>query len=301
MKKKLLITVMALAMTLSFAACSEKKAENDTVSSEQTESPEQSAKEEDKKDDTKSTTGQTSLKDFSKGFDMLSGEEFEVLASYAEGEGITTSVKGRNGSVGCFLTNGDATLVTIDYENDTNELYIASYGLDEKGEVEGISVLSLDDAIFMSDNARVCAGTVSFLDITNALMIEFRGDAYTYADGITYRIALIEISEDGHLSLVMDKGLAGSGDEDITSDLRAEFNGATGFGVSQREMEVAFYYGNLLLTQYDATIVAGYHYQSEAAKFSDAGDWDKASENATKLYDLSSGDEVITWAVGTFE
>ena len=294
MKKRLLILTMAFALILSAVGCSKKQAEPDVT--EQTEE-----KEKETKEDTKSTKGQTSLQEFAKGFDCLSGETFELTASYSENEGITSSVNGRNGTVGYFLTNGDATLVTIDYENDTNELYIASYGLDANGEVEGISVVSLNDAIFMSDNARVCAGTLSFLDITNALMIEFRGNAYTYADGVTYRIVLIEITEDGHLVTAMDKGLAGSGDEDITSDLRTEFNGMTGFGVSQQEMEDAFYYGNLLLTQYDATIVAGYNYQSESAKYADAGDWDKADEITSKLYQLSEGDAGVSWATGTFE
>ena len=294
MKKRLLILTMAFALILSAVGCSKKQAEPDVT--EQTEE-----KEKETKEDTKSTKGQTSLQEFAKGFDCLSGETFELTASYSENEGITSSVNGRNGTVGYFLTNGDATLVTIDYENDTNELYVASYGLDANGEIEGLSVVSLDNAIFMSDNARVCAGTLSFLDITNALMIEFRGNAYTYADGVTYRIVLIEITEDGHLVTAMDKGLAGSGDEDITSDLRTEFNGMTGFGVSQQEMEDAFYYGNLLLTQYDATIVAGYNYQSESAKYADAGDWDKADEITSKLYQLSEGDAGVSWATGTFE
>lgn len=293
MKKKLLIITLAVAMVFSAVACSKK---TDTVKEEV-----KQEKKEEKNEESKSTAGQTSLNDFAKGFDSLSGENFEVLASYSDNEGITTSVNGRNGTVGYFLTNGDATLVTIDYENDTNELYVASYGLDASGEVEGISVISLNDAIFMSDNARVCAGTLSFLDINNALMIEYRGNAYTYADGVTYRIVLIEISEDGQLSVAMDNGLSGSGDEDITSDLRAEFNGMTGFGVSQQEMEDAFYYGNLLLTQYDATIVAGYNYQSESAKYADAGDWDKADEITSKLYQLSEGDAGVSWATGTFE
>ncbi len=294
MKKRLLILTMAFALILSAVGCSKKQEEPDVT--EQTEEKEQETKE-----DTKSTKGQTSLQEFAKGFDCLSGETFELTASYSENEGITSSVNGRNGTVGYFLTNGDATLVTIDYENDTNELYVASYGLDANGEIEGLSVVSFDNAIFMSDNARVCAGTLSFLDITNALMIEFRGNAYTYADGVTYRIVLIEITEDGHLVTAMDKGLAGSGDEDITSDLRTEFNGMTGFGVSQQEMEDAFYYGNLLLTQYDATIVAGYNYQSESAKYADAGDWDKADEITSKLYQLSEGDAGVSWATGTFE
>lgn len=293
MKKKLLIITLAVAMVFSAVACSKK---TDTVKEEV-----KQEKKEEKNEESKSTAGQTSLNDFAKGFDSLSGENFEVLASYSDNEGITTSVNGRNGTVGYFLTNGDATLVTIDYENDTNELYVASYGLDASGEVEGISVISLNDAIFMSDNARVCAGTLSFLDINNALMIEYRGNAYTYADGVTYRIVLIEISEDGQLSVAMDNGLSGSGDEDITSDLRAEFNSMTGFGVSQQEMEDAFYYGNLLLTQYDATIVAGYNYQSESAKYADAGDWDKADEITSKLYQLSEGDAGVSWATGTFE
>ena len=294
MKKRLLILTMAFALILSAVGCSKKQAEPDVT--EQTEE-----KEKETKEDTKSTKGQTSLQEFAKGFDCLSGETFELTATYSENDGITSKVKGRNGTVGYFLTNGDATLVTIDYENDTNELYIASYGLDANGEVEGISVVSLNDAIFMSDNARVCAGTLSFLDINNALMIEYRGNAYTYADGVTYRIVLIEISEDGQLSVAMDNGLSGSGDEDITADIRDEFNSTTGFGVSQDEMEDAFYYGNLLLTQYDATIVAGYNYQSEASKLADADNWDGASEIASKLYGLSEGDAGISWATGTFE
>lgn len=298
MKKRLILMTMLLTLSISFCACSDKK--SDLTDDSETVTTEAVAEEAEDTSEKPDGTQYTSLQDFAKGFASVNGESFTVSAGYSEDAGIQSSVESKSGMIGSFLTNNDSTLITIDYENDKNALVVTSYVLNQDGVVEEKGSVTFEDAIFMSDNARVCVGNLSFLDINNAIMVEARGEAYTYADGIYYHIGLVEVAEDGSLHEQMNSGLAGSGDEDITAKIRDEFNLATGSGISQQEMEDAFYYGNLLLTQNDATILAGYSYQSEAAKYADSSAWDKASEIGSHLYELSAG-ETVAWATGKFD
>ncbi len=291
--------MMCMALAFSACACSNKKSDSADAGESVVASEE---KVEDANDSSAKTDGAqyTSLQDFAKGFSSINGETFTVNAGCSENTGIEISAESKSGMIGSFMTNGDSTLITVDYENDKNALVISSYVLNASGVVEEKGSVTFEDAIFMSDNARVCVSNLSFLDINNAIMVEARGDAYTYADGITYRICLIEVGDDGSLHEQMNSGLAGSGDEDITSDIREEFNQATGFGISQPEIEAASYYRNLLTTPNAATILASYSYQSEAAKYADSSAWDKASEIGSQLYNLTEG-ETITWATGVFD
>jgi hypothetical protein len=176
-----------------------------------------------------------------------------------------------------------------------------SFVINEAKEVEGYSQVVVNDLIEFCDDNRILFSEITPEMNKNVIMIESRSLAYTYADGVKYRLVLVDISDDGTLSVSYDDSLAGSGDEDITSMLRQGFNEATGRNYDKDTFEDAFYRDNLLIEQEGNPVHASITFKSESSKLADNDDWDGANENANRLYELATTPgEPVYWGEGKF-
>ncbi len=231
----------------------------------------------------------------------LAGTSFKMYGNYSEENGIYDAVEADDGLLFWYYYSDDC-LITVDYMSATNNLNINSWFVNDKGELDIINSINLQEFIPFSDDLKILFSALSTQDKDSVLMIESRGLAYSYADGVDYRITLIEIRPDGSLDKFYEDGLAGSGDEDITSEIRSSFNKAVGQEYSKDEFEDIFYNGNLFIEQENKPVYATITFKSESGKLADSGDWDGANVIVSQIYDLmeNPGDPVY-WGEGKIE
>ncbi len=305
MKKRILSTIIPAALALSLVACGNTEASTDngtaTTETDVNTTVEDSSDEEstgeltDEEKAAKYTAYTDSLK-------KLDGTSFKMSTIYSEENGFDTIIDGESGALFWeYPLNADC-LITADYDSSTNSLCFNSHTINSQGEVETISTVALDNFIAFTDECKILFSGLGLTTEREAIMVESRGLAYTYADGVDYNITLLEIGADGTLDVIYEDGLAGSGDEDITADIRKSFNEALGSNYSKGEFEDAFYYGNLIIEQENKPVFATITFKSDTGKLADNNDWDSVNEITSKLYEqMSNQADPPNWGEGQFK
>lgn len=153
---------------------------------------------------------------------------------------------GESGIIGYHFFNDDQNAF-IAYCDGDNKLIIKSYGVDRDGNVELLSRYDSMEFLDISDQEKISIYQTTLPNGKQAFMVENWGQLSSTGDGVTYRIGVYEINEDGTLTETMSDETAGSGDGDITADLRNTYNSAVGANVNQERFERAFYDGELLI------------------------------------------------------
>ena len=305
MKKKYLVGLFAAVLSVSLTACANKEAENAEVNVQkpQEEVVEDTTNEVVQEDKAELSEEEKSaiLEDYLDSLTKLEGSTFSMNLGYKDGTGLYDVIDGPSGTLYWTYSLNTDNLVTADYDSANNTLTFNSVAVTEEGETEVVSSVEVEQFIGPSDDTTILFSGLDTTAGQNLIMVENRGIGYTYADGVDYSLALVEIADDGTLNKIYDEGLVGSGDEDITSGIRAGFNKAIGKNYSQGTFEDAFYNGNLLISQEGMPIHAKIEFKSDSGKLADAGDWDGASAIASKIYDNMGGDvSPIYWGQGSF-
>lgn len=250
--------------------------------------------------------------------EITDDERVEVFSSYIDGllkladtsftmdgkcisSGLEEDINGESGILYWQYPLINDNLITTEYDSKSNCLTFKSLDVNSEKEIEVVSEITLEDFIGFSDSLDILFSEVAPDPERDLIMVESRGTAYTYADGVTYSITLIEIKEDGTLETIYEDSLSGSGDEDITSGIRSGFNEVMGQEYSKDEFEDIFYNGELFIRQEMKPIHAEITFTSDAAKLADRGDWEGASAISAKMYgtDGTDGEEVY-WGEGQF-
>ncbi|SDB45298.1 hypothetical protein SAMN02910298_02269 [Pseudobutyrivibrio sp. YE44] len=303
MKKKILTLFIISSLAAGMVACGGKEAEQEPESpvvenTTQSETPEA---ETESTDELSADDKAAAFKDYTDGLNKIGGKNFKVYAGLDKDNGICSTVETEDGVLYWQYANDNNNLVTVEYASGNNNLNINSWDVSAEGKVEIVSSINIEEFIPISDDLTILFSGLSLSDKKDVMMIESRGLAYSYADGVDYNITLIEIKEDGSLDKFFDEGVAGSGDEDITSGVREKFNKTTGSEYSQDTFEDIFYNGKLFIEQENKPILASIKFKSESGKLADNGDWDGANEITSKIYALmdTPGDPVY-WGEGQF-
>ncbi len=305
MKKRTVTFLLSMMVAASVVACGETdtkqtSTEESQVVTEETETNNDATIETATEQLTDEEKGQI-LADYPTGLEKLADKTFDIKAGYKASEGLYDKIDGPSGTLYWQYSLNTDNLVVAKYDSDENALTFESIGVDEAGKAVVTSDVVLEDFLGISDDTKVLFSGLNTTSGQNLIMVEYRDVAYTYADGVTYNIALIQIGDDGSLTKIFDDGLCGSGDEDITADLRAGFNKAIARDYSKDTFEDAFYNGNLLIEQENMPVAASIEFKSESAKLADDGDWEGASGISSKLYENPDADvEPFYWGTGKF-
>lgn len=306
MKKRTVTFLLSMMVAASVVACGETdtkqtSTEESQVVTEETETNNDAPIETATEQLTDEEKGQI-LADYPTGLEKLADKTFDMKAGYKASEGLYDKIDGPSGTLYWQYSLNTDNLVVAKYDSDENALTFESIGVDEAGKAVVTSDVFLEDFLGISDDTKVLFSGLNTTSGQNLIMVEYRDVAYTYADGVTYNITLIQIGDDGSLTKVFDDGLCGSGDEDITADLRAGFNKAIARDYSKDTFEDAFYNGNLLIEQENMPVAASIEFKSESAKLADDGDWEGASGISSKLYENPDADvEPFDWGTGKFD
>ena len=310
MKRKMVSLFLTVAMAISLTACGGNEEPTEVINdaAAESEDTEDATENEVVEEVSSETDGELSseekskiLEEYREGLTQLDGATFDMNAKYSDESGIEATITGESGLLYWQYSLKCDNLITTEYDSKGNTLTYKSLDVDDSGQIEVTSEITLEDAIPLSDDLKILFSGVS-IDMdkrSNVIMIESRSDAYTYADGVSYRIVLINIDDDGNLEKIYDDSLAGSGDDDITATLRAGFNSVMGHEYSQNDFEDMFYNGNLFIEAERKPIHARIEFQSEGAKLADAGDWDGANQIASKLYGFDGDPEEVYWGQGS--
>ena len=295
MRKKLVVSLLSMG-------CGVNSGDEQPVSGTQVEDTPKA--EEPKVEEETPTDNGIIFQEYTAGLKDIAGSSFKMNAVYEEEDGYASfgpSIEGESGNL-CWIYGADNKfLITVDYESTTNKLSVNSLKVSADGKVEVADTESFDEFIFFDDDLDVLMSEITLPNGKDTLMIESRGLAYSYADGVSYGIKLIQIGEDGSLDTYYDDGLAGSGDEDITSEIRSSFNSAAGTSYDQDTMEDAFYNGNLLIKQENKPVLASLTFKSDSGKLADDEDWEGANEITSKVYALmDSKSGQVYWGEGEF-
>jgi len=197
---------------------------------------------------------------------------------------------GESGIIGYHFFNDDQNAF-IAYCDEDNKLMIKSYGVDRDGNVELLSRYDSMEFLDISDQEKISIYQTTLPNGKQAFMVENWGQLSSTGDGVTYGIGVYEINEDGTLTETMSDETAGSGDEDITADLRNTYNSAVGANVNQERFERAFYDGELLINDAaDASEFITVEMISKYKKEMDAGQF----ENTCPTYSIGEEWGTIT-------
>ena len=305
MKKKTIAILLSMMVASNVVACGE--ADTKQVSEENAQVTTATSEAEDNSAD-EATTEQLPeeernqiLSDYTAGIEKLADKNFDMKAGYKAAEGLYDEIDGPSGILYWQYPLNTDNLVTAKFDSEKNALTFESVDVNENGEAVVTSDVTLTDFLGISDDTKVLFSGLDTTSGQNLIMVEYRDVAYTYADGVTYNITLIQIGDDGSLTKVFDDGICGSGDEDITATLRAGFNKAVNKDYSKDTFEDAFYNGNLLIEQENMPVAASIEFKSESAKLADDGDWEGASGISSKLYENPDADvEPFYWGTGKF-
>ncbi len=304
MKKKIVAMVLSMAMVASFTACGKDKKE-ETVDSaviepviETISVPTEDSNDEDSYVyDSGSADGYiNSIDDYISGLSMMVGSDFDVQCGYSQQNGLYPSLDTEGGIMYYVRPDYTDSLVLVGFGGSDNNIYINSvrykdHDIEDKGSV------TLDKIIDIEDECKILFSTVELDDGCQAIMVEERGAAYSFADGVSYYIYLVKIEKDGSLNLICDTYTAGSGDEDITEHIRNDFNTALNTTYSQDYFEDMFYDGNMYIEKEKLPIKASITYTSYTSDFANNNDWDSVNEYNDRIYSLNYG-ETVHWGDG---
>lgn len=199
-------------------------------------------------------------------------------------------IVGESGIIGYHFFNDDQN-VFIAYCDEDNKLMIKSYGVDRDGNVELLSRYDSMEFLDISDQEKISIYQTTLPNGKQAFMVENWGQLSSTGDGVTYGIGVYEINEDGTLTETMSDETAGSGDGDITADLRNTYNSAVGANVNQERFERAFYDEDLLINDAaDASEFITVEMISKYKKEMDAGQF----ENTCPTYSIGEEWGTIT-------
>lgn len=291
--KKILTMGLVVLMSINFLGC---KSSNNSSDS--------NAKAVETQASTQATTeASKSTKDIVKNYtddlNMLNDKTFSMDIEYVNKGNQMKTQPVIDSEDGCLYWELiDNCLVTAMYEADSNTLTLTTSTIDDSGNIESASFYTLDDLLTVSDETNIIISNLN-INSKNIIMIESRSIVYTYADGVEYGIKLIELSDDGTLTIIFSDKIAGSGSEDITKTIRDSFNKATSLNCSKDEFEDAFYDGDMLSDNLECSKKACVEFISNAAKtYNTTKDVNILYETQKKL---SSFDTIEDWGEGSFK
>lgn len=305
MKKRAVAIVLSMMVAAGAVACANQTSETATEEVNVAKKAESDTQVDVQNDEvTKQLTDEEKaqvLADYTKSLEKLGDKTFDMNVGYKVNDGLYGKIDGPIGALYWQYALNTDNLVVAKYDGTKNALSFESVTVDENGETKILSDVVLSDYLRLSDEMKVLFSSLETASGQNLIMVEYRDLAYTYADGVTYNITLIQIGDDGSLIKVFDDGICGSGDEDITATLRAGFNKAVNKDYAKDTFEDAFYNGNLLIEQENMPVYATIQFKSESGKLADDGDWEGASGIASKLYENMDSDVApFYWGKGKF-
>lgn len=305
MKKKLVAIVLSMALVASLTACGKKDdntTNNEGVAASVTEeivsgSETAGSIADEVNSDTISADGYiTSIDDYIAELSMMVGSDFTVNCGFNEETGLYPSLDAEGGIIFAVRPDYVDNAVTVGFGGSENEVYFNSVRYKDH-DIEDCGSLTLENLMPLSDNCKILFTTLELNDGCQAIMVEERGQAYSFADGIDYRIYIVKIEKDGSLNLICDTSLEGSGDEDITEQMRNDFNNALNTSYSQDYFEDMFYEGNMYIEKENKEAFATITFKSYPSEFADKEDWDSVNDYNDKIYNLGE-DETIYWGEG---
>ena len=295
--------VLSMALVASFTACGksdkEKTEESVNVETNTTVSAVETAEEGNDSDtsDNISADGYiTSIDDYIAELSMMVGSDFTVNCGFNEETGLYPSLEAEGGIIFAVRPDYVDNAVTVGFGGSENEVYFNSVRYKDH-DIEDCGSLTLENLMPLSDNCKILFTTLELNDGCQAIMVEERGQAYSFADGIDYRIYIVKIEKDGSLNLICDTSLEGSGDEDITEQMRNDFNNALNTSYSQDYFEDMFYEGNMYIEKENKEAFATITFKSYPSEFADKEDWDSVNDYNDKIYNLGE-DETVYWGEG---
>ena len=307
MNRMVLLALMA-GISLCFTACagtskeeaSTEPATEATVEETQAEATEEA--EEPSEDEKEPADTEAVFTEYINSLNKLGGTTFKMNGNYDQTAGLYAVIESESGVLYWQYNTVNDGLTTVNYDGASNTLEVDSLSVDENGNVVVTDSVTISDFIGFDDEHKILFSGLSLPDRQDVMMIESREKGYTFADGISYHLTYIEVCEDGSLDMFYNDGLAGSGDEDITYDLRTSYNEEFGSEYTQEEFEDIFYNGNMIIEQENMPVYATITFKSDSGAIADTGDWDAAGEIASKLYDsMEDPNETVYWGEGKFE
>lgn len=305
MKKKLVAMVLSMALVASFTACG-KKDDNTTNNADVAASVTEeivsgsetagSIADEVNSDNISADGYITSIDDYIAELPMMVGSDFTVNCGFYEETGLYPSLDAEGGIIFAVRPDYVDNAVTVGFGGSENEVYFNSVRYKDH-DIEDCGSLTLENLMPLSDNCKILFTTLELNDGCQAIMVEERGVAYSFADGIDYRIYIVKIEKDGSLNLICDTSLEGSGDEDITEQMRNDFNTALNTTYSQDYFEDMFYEGNMYIEKENKEVLATITFKSYPSEFADKEDWDSVNDYNDKIYNLGE-DETVYWGEG---
>jgi hypothetical protein len=231
---------------------------------------------------------------------MVDGESFTVTAGINDNGFYPSIDLDESGTLFYVKAKNDNNLITADYDAYNNTLNFTSQ-IFENGDIRFAGSASISDFIFFDDDVKILSAKVDLADGREAIMIEGRGFACTYADGISAQIYLVEIKPDGDLELICSTRTEGSGfpEDGLTDNIRDDFNDASGINVSKDCFDDMFFEGNMYIEQENLPQLAVVAYQSDSFHDAEKDDWDSAREKYEELMSLNYG-ETTRWGDGVF-
>ena len=299
MKKKSITLLLAIGLSVISFGCGKESESLEPVEDNNNQQVEQQESEDNATNESDSETNTATLDTYINGVNQLSGKEFSVNAVYKDG--IQADVDSESGTIYWEGVENTDNLVVCDYDGENNKLIFNSMAATDNGEIDTTSSVEINDFIPFCDELRVVISSKNLPSGKNIIMVESWGAAYTFADGVRYEISLIEVADNGDLDLFYQDRLSGSGDEDITSELRPGFNKAFESDYSADEFNDTFYTGNLVADKEKLPIEAEITFKSDSSYLADAGDWDGANEIASQIYDSDDINSInVYWGIGKF-
>lgn len=164
-----------------------------------------------------------------------------------------------------------------------------------------VSSVAIDEAVEFCGKLHFLITYTTLENGENVMMLESRGSDYVVADGIDYRIWVIRVAGDGTLDRFYEDSLLGSGDEDITADIRRSFNAASGYSLTKEQFEDAFYEGHLITDILEHKEIAEITARSYAFEAVDRGDFDASQSIVDQYMRIKESKRgVLDWGTGTF-
>ncbi len=285
-----------------FAAIFDKDEDDDSESATDEYSEETETEDASESSDEISGNSGSVFDNYTDNLTKLAGSSFNMSVEYGTNNGFHPIIDSKSGNLFCEISpSNDENLITADYDSSENILTISSLAAGAY-DVEAIDSVELKDFINFDDLQNILISNIDLASGQPAIMIESRSMACTYGDGVGYNITLIKVGENGKLSVLYEDGVSGSADEDITSEVRADFNRLTGNEYSKEMFNDIFYNGNLFIEQKKMPVLASISFKSDSAKYQENGEWEISNEISSKLYNNTNETlKTMFWGSGQFD
>ena len=231
------------------------------------------------------------------GLNNIKDTEFKMYLSQTKTQSNTmfdTDIQGETGVIGWELENDNQTLIIVSYDSNSNLFVIDSYKSNGTKNIEKQSTIELS-GITMADYITVDIMSVVLPNGKNAIIEEYTGAAYTFADGVDYRISIITVDANGKLTNEFEDGEMSS--DFFESDLFDRVNEVTGYNYNCD----MFYDGETISTFDGMKEIAIARFQSDAAELYSEGKEDEGTARAAELNTIyESQNTTIYWGKGQF-